>query len=274
MGRIDELVIGVVEHRSAKLKIPFAILEQHIKITLIEANGNRIEVPFARDARGPGAICLSITRSFVSHELKNVSEAATWDELRAKIPGAFMLSLRRKREIYRGFDIPLGKGPLHAMLSWNAAVEIDLHIWWQLGTRRDAGRYLLIPRTWRKGRVFFQKVGRRIRLPYVYLDLDESLDLAETNSYHGKVQCAQFLRPEALDRILLAAHVFGKPNANHGNYNTKLELVSDSEHVVIPIKDTEKGPWRLLAEIKRTPDGCSLRVLDQSCRRQPSFELI
>ena len=271
MNKLDELVIGAMEHRAASLNIPSALLKQGLKITLKDRKGDTFVIPFAQDVQGCGAICVSIKRTFITHEITNLSEAVDWNQLRSRIPGAFMLSLRRKQEVYRGAQISLGEGPLHAMLSWNAAVELDLHIWWQLGGGRNAGRYLALPRAWRQGRVFFQKRGHRIKPPYVYLDLDESLDLAEMPSFRRKVQCAQFLRLEALDRVLLSAHVFGKPNANHGNYGTQLELVSNNAHLIIPIKDPEKGPWRVLATIDRQESGSVLRVLDESARHQPTL---
>ncbi len=251
-----------------------------LSVQVKTGRGEVFEVPLgAQGAGGVVALVCRIdnTNAITGPQLISEGRVMLLEEFYAEVPGARALRVGQKLILRaKGESAPLARPrvdmPVHARLSWTAAVDLDLHCFYVKRGELGGG---LLSRLFggisgSLHRVYFGERGSLREPPFICLDQDAGIgDKGGENEENIELS-----KTEHLDALLFAANIFNKPDASFGDYDGAVTVRCGEQEVVAPLRARERGAWALIALVDCR--GGQLRVVsvDEVQRERPTLSQV
>lgn len=251
---LAQLYICTINFTEAKAKQNTAFNRYDARVLIVDDTGEAIAVPLDSETPGTVAIIAKIDNSgFIGPRLINENYILDLPSFQETIPGAKLLQISSKIVLKKKGDrsiIPIND--LHATLTWKAAVDLDLHAYYQTKiTAPQGGNF------WSKllgggsgkpgeeGHVYFACRGNKTQFPWIYLDQDAGVgDKGGDNQEN-----LYFTTLEHIEHLLIVANIFNKPNAIFSRYDGQVIIIANGSSFEVPLTATEPGSNCIIAHI-------------------------
>ena len=251
------------------------------RVTIKNERGEEVTVVLASKEQGAVAVFARIehTNDLLGAVLHNESQVLTFTDFRAQLPGADQLSLANKLLLQSSgdsADISVINGDISAQLVWTASVDLDLHCFYLTKeTEAQSGGFLSslfgsssaksVPP--QEGQIYFGNRGKLKNLPHIELDQDAGIGDEggdnEENIRFGDIS--------VIDRAIIVANIFNKPNARFGSYDGRVSLQAGEQEIFVPLNTKEMGAWCVIAEINNEGATPKIININKVLKKKPSI---
>lgn len=208
------------------------------------------------DAQDPGVVAVIAkidNTDFMGPKLVNENRVMSLAKFKATIPGANLLQLTSKIVLKQKGDrakIPIKN--LRVTMQWKAAVDLDLHAYFQTKLTAPAGGNFFTRlvgggsgKPGDEGHVYYANRGSKTSFPWIYLDRDAGIgDVGGDNKEN-----LYFTDLQHLEHILIVANIYNKPKANFARYDGKVIVKADSRSFEVPLTATTGGNNCIIAHV-------------------------
>ncbi len=251
---LAQLYICTINFTAAKANQNNPFNNYDAQVLLLDDKGESIAVPLDSPTPGTVAVIARIDNTnFIGAKLINENYILELVDFQATIPGAKLLQISSKVVLKKKGDrsvIPISN--LHATLVWKAAVDLDLHAYYQTKITAPKGGNI-----WSKllgggsgkpgeeGHVYYAYRGNKNQYPWIYLDQDAGIgDTGGDNEEN-----LYFTTLEHIEHLLIVATIFNKPNAIFARYDGTVIITANNDSFEVPLIATEPGNNCIIAHI-------------------------
>ncbi len=131
-----------------------------------------------------------------------------------------------------------GTTKLHAVLTWNDAVDLDIHAFYRTKQGVD-------------GHISFQKKGSQKKSPYIHLDKDAGVG----NTAGDNKEVITIASLKEIESVLIATNIFRlfgglSKNDNFAKYDGTVKITTtSSKDIVVPLTSKKHARWCVIALI-------------------------
>ncbi|MBO1350744.1 MAG: hypothetical protein EBE86_026725 [Hormoscilla sp. GUM202] len=208
------------------------------------------------DSQDPGVVAVIAkidNTDFMGPKLVNENHVMSLAMFKATIPGANLLQLTSKIVLkQKGDRAPIPVKNLRVTMKWKAAVDLDLHTYFQTKLTAPAGGNFFTKllgggsgKPGDEGHVYYANRGSKKSFPWIYLDRDAGIGDRggdnEENLYFTDLQY--------LEHILIVANIYNKPKANFASYDGKVIVKADYRSFEVPLTATTGGNNCIIAHV-------------------------
>jgi len=208
------------------------------------------------DSQEPGVVAVIAkidNTDFMGPKLVNENRVMSLATFKATIPGANLLQLTSKIVLkQKGDRAPIPVKNLRVTMKWKAAVDLDLHAYFQTKLTAPAGGNLFSKllgggsgKPGDEGHVYYANRGSKKSFPWIYLDRDAGIGDRggdnEENLYFTDLQY--------LEHILIVANIYNKPKANFASYDGKVIVKTNRCSFEVPLTGTTGGNNCIIAHV-------------------------
>ena len=225
------------------------------------------------DSRTPGtvAVLCKFKSDFMGTKLVNDSMVMSFNQFQSAIPGASALKLTSKMTLkQKGEKVILSGNDFQATLKWKAAIDLDLHCFYQLKDDVDLPAKGMLDKVFgrtisSKGHVYFSKRGNKKRFPWIYLDQDAGI--GDVGGYNE--ENIYFTKVDHIKHALIVANIYNKKNANFANYDGVVIVRGGGREIEVPLTEHNPGSWCVIARIDNTSGTASLINVNKTQLNEP-----
>jgi uncharacterized protein involved in tellurium resistance len=250
----------------------FADYDAHVEVVTDKGESHKV----ALDSKQTGSVAIlcKFKKDFMGASLVNNREVMTFEALQEAVSGASAIKLASKIVLkQKGDKTNLVGKDFHAKLTWKAAVDLDLHCFYQLKSdypepeKGLIGKLLGGSKSRGEGQVYFGNRGSKTNSPWIYLDQDAGIgDVGGDNEEN-----LYFTKLDQIKQALIAVNIYSKPNANFASYDGKIFVQGGGREIEIALTEKQPGSWCVIAQIDNTDKRPQLININQIQKHKPEI---
>lgn len=270
---LEELHIVAVNFTEASSGSSKVFADYDARVEVATDRGDSHTVALDSGQSGSVAVLCKFTSGFMGTSLVNDSNVMSFDNFKSVVPGASAVKLASKIVLrQKGEKASLHGNDFQASLRWKAAVDLDLHCFYQLKDVVPAPATGVLGKIFGrdssdKGHVYFSKRGSKNRSPWIYLDQDAGIgDVGgdnEENIYFTKVN--------HIEHALVVANIYNKANANFASYGSTVLVRGGGREIEVPLTERKPGSWCVIARIDNSSGTPQLINVNKTQRDKPTI---
>lgn len=155
-----------------------------------------------------------------------------------------------------------------ATLKWTSAVDLDLHCFYRLKDDPNAGKGFFgkMSSAKQEGQIFFSNKGSESKAPWIRLDQDSGIGDTggdnEENMFFSNI--------DQIESAIIVANIFSK-DTNFSQYNGKVIVQGGNTIFEVPLTETQKGSWCVIALIDNQNENIMLKNVNITLTRKPTL---
>ncbi len=272
----EELYIVAVNFTDASSGSQRVFADYDARVEVMTDSGESHTVALDSGESGSVAVLCKFASSFMGASLVNNSEVMPFEAFKSEIPGASAIRLASKVILkQKGESATLTGNDFHATLRWKAAVDLDLHCFYQLRSGVPGPSKGLLGKLFGKdsgtglqqGHIYFAKRGSKRRSPWIYLDQDSGVgDVGGDNEEN-----MYFTQLDKIGHALIVANIYNKPKANFSNYDGLVIVRGGGREVEVPLTEKSPGSWCVIARMDNSGNSPQLVNINKTQQNRPDI---
>jgi len=156
-----------------------------------------------------------------------------------------------------------------ATLKWTSAVDLDLHCFYRLKDDPNVGKGFFgkLLSTSQEGHISFSTKGSETKAPWIRLDEDSGVGDTggdnEENMFFSNI--------DEIESAIIAANIFAK-DTNFSQYNGKVIVQGGNSIFEVPLTETQKGSWCVVALIDNRNENTMLKNINITLKNKPTLK--
>lgn len=273
----EELYIVALNFTAASSGSDKVFANYDARVEVVTDKGDSHSVALDSRQSGSVAVLCKFTSGFIGTSLVNNSDVMAFENFKSVLPGASAIKLASKVVLkQKGEKATLSGDDFLATLRWTAAVDLDLHCFFQLKEGAPAPSKGILGKLLGggsstagtgEGQVFFASRGSKNKSPWIYLDEDAGVgDVGGANEEN-----IYFTKLASIEHALIVANIYAKARASFASYSGVVLVRGGGQEFEVPLTEREPGSWCIVARIDNS--GCTPQLINvnKTQRNKPTI---
>lgn len=274
----EELHIVAVNFTDASSDSNNVFANYDARVEVITDKGEAHTIALDSQQSGSVAVLCKFASGFMGASLVNNSDVMSFENFKSTVPGASAVKLASKIVLkQKGEKANLSGNEFQATLKWKAAVDLDLHCFYQLKSTAPAPSKGILSKLFGggdsnvsgggEGHIFFSKRGSKERSPWIYLDQDAGVgDVGGDNEEN-----IYFTNLGYIENAIIVANIYNKVDANFASYDGLVTVRSSAQEIEVPLTERKPGSWCVIARVDNSGRTPQLININKTQRNTPAI---